>query len=131
MNNDPSMKHTFRTVIRSAGVGLLAAATWSAAAFHAVTASSIVVASYFSAWVSRIQHRFLQFFAAYGGAVLLDEDDSVEATQDEVEAAQRGAEATPVQTQAQAVDAEWSEAAQHEELPPPNLFGGRPPKGQA
>lgn len=108
-------------------MGLLAVVTWSAAAFHAASSAGIVTASYFTAWISRNQHRLLLFFARYGGAVI-DADTPENVAQ--------------VDATSQPGTDGWDAPAVQNETPPttstptgteqaPNMFGGRPPKGQA
>src|SRR6478609_9101523 len=80
-----SANRTAKAVFRSWWMSILAVVTWSAAAFHAVSSASIVVASYFTAWVTRMQHRLLLFFSAYGGQVLEDDAKKNEPTEAEID----------------------------------------------
>lgn len=117
-----SVKRTTKTLLRSWWMSLLAFVTWSAAAFHAISSASIVVASYFTAWITRMQHRLLLFFRSYGGQVLEDDEDASTPTDAEIEHEQ-GRTAQPL-----APNDSWNDPPSTRTT---NLFGGKPPVGKA
>lgn len=121
----------------STGVGILAAVTWAAAAFHAASTACIVAASYFTAWISRMQYRLLNVFAEYGAAITTH-DGEVPGD----EAAGGAATNAPAAPTTEIEDAEFQEVRgssyaedarrdEDEKNGPRTIFGGRPPKGQA
>lgn len=122
-SDDATTQHLVRAWIRSWGTSSLALVTWAATALQTASATSIVTAGYFSAWVSRMQHRLLLFFARYGNEVILDHADKNPA---------RGASDENAVQAAQ--EAELTEQGRWDPEPedaPKSLFGGRTPKGQA
>lgn len=114
-----SVRRTGRAVFRSWWMTILAAVTWSAAGFHAVSSASIVVASYFTAWITRMQHRLLLFFRSYGGQVLEDNEAREAPTDAEIEQAQE--RSTP-----SSMTNDWNDRPKTT-----GLFGGKPPVGKA
>lgn len=145
-------KRTAKAVFRSWWMSILATVTWSAAAFHAASSASIVVASYFTAWVTRMQHRLLLVFRTYGGQVLEDDAEKQEPTEAEITREQERSAGDPLvydgwdvvrkSDEAKYGSRQHTDGCPHGEIRSkcttclsndarPNLFGRDPPKGQA
>lgn len=110
-------RHAGKTLFRSFWMSILAAVTWAAAGFHTASSTCIVAASYFTAWVTRQEHRLLLFFAQYGGQVL-EEDAKKDVP-------------TEAQIDAQQEQSSRGESGWDKDERVTNLFGGKPPTGQA
>lgn len=123
---DPTTRHTAKTVLKSMAMSFLAGLTWAAATMQAAASASIVFASYVSAWIMRVQHRLLLVFTRYGGAVIQEADGTDDLTEEEIEQEQRGPDPTDAEVVEPPVPFDDDQHAG-----PRNLFGGRPPKGQA
>ena len=134
--------------VKSLLLWLIAALSSLAALFHAACAMVVVLATYFTAWATRMQHRLVTFFARYGAAAgdagACDSAHGAREVSDaELELAQRSdseqtACAWPAQAPAEQPQIGHADAgaygagddAEHG-TDRPGVFGTRPPRGSA